>query len=213
MRVYDAEFLRRARQLTAEHDVFLIDDEVFAGYGRTGPMWAVEHAGVTPDILCTAKGFTAGMLPMAATLTTPRIFQGFFEGSERTFFYGHTFAGNPLGAAVALEVLRVYEEERVLANIPAKAARIAAAFAELGKLPGVRSTRSLGMIGALEIVAAHGYLDASGWSVYEQALARGAYLRPLGNVVYTAPPLNIPDAELDELLAILSESVRFVLRA
>ncbi|HEY2408248.1 MAG TPA: adenosylmethionine--8-amino-7-oxononanoate transaminase [Polyangiaceae bacterium] len=213
MRTYAAEYLSAARQLASEYDIFLIADEVFAGYGRTGPMWAVEHAGVHPDILCTAKGFTGGMLPMAATLTTRRIFEGFLGGSERTFFYGHTFAGNPLGAAVALEVLRVYQDEQILQKIPAKAARIQSAFAELGKLPGVRATRSLGMIGALELESTRGYLDASGWRVYEQALRRGAYLRPMGNVVYTTPPLNIPDADLHELLGILTESVSSVLRA
>jgi len=212
MRTYAPEFLRAARRLTSEHDVFLIADEVFSGYGRTGPMWAVDHAVVVPDVLCTVKGFTAGMLPMAATLISERIFRGFFGSSERTFFYGHTFAGNPLGAALALEVLAVYADEQVLQRIPAKAARIRAVFDELGALPGVRTTRTLGMIGALEIDGQRGYLEGSGWRVYEQALARGAYLRPLGNVVYVAPPLHTPDAELDELLGILSESVRFVLR-
>jgi adenosylmethionine---8-amino-7-oxononanoate aminotransferase len=101
--------------------------------------------------MCTAKGFTAGMLPMAATVATRRIFEGFFGGSERSFFYGHTFTGNALGAAVALEVLRIYEEELVLERITAKAARIEQAFSALGELPSVVATRSLGMIGALEL--------------------------------------------------------------
>jgi adenosylmethionine-8-amino-7-oxononanoate aminotransferase len=210
MRIYDAEFLRRARALTLEHDVFLVLDEVFAGYGRTGPMWASEHAGVAPDMMCTAKGFTGGMLPMAATLATRRIFEGFFGGSERSFFYGHTFTGNPLGAALALEVLKVYEEECVLERAASKAQRIRAAFAEFLAIPGVVASRSLGMIGALELGGRQGYLERSGLAVYHEALRRGAYLRPLGNVVYIAPPLNIADADLDELLAILADSVRAV---
>ncbi len=135
MRIYDAEFLRRARALTRKHDVFLVLDEVFAGYGRTGPMWASEHAGVAPDLMCTAKGFTGGMLPMAATLATRRIFEGFLGGSERSFFYGHTFTGNPLGAAIALEVLKVYEEECVLERAAAKAQRIRSAFADFLAIP------------------------------------------------------------------------------
>jgi len=210
MRMYDAEFLRRARALTTKHDVFLVLDEVFAGYGRTGPMWASEHAGIAPDLMCTAKGFTGGMMPMAATLATRRIFEGFFGGSERSFFYGHTFTGNPLGAALALEVLKVYEEECVLERAAAKARRIRDAFAEFSSIPGVTTTRSLGMIGALELGGRQGYLERSGLSVYHEALRRGAYLRPLGNVVYIAPPLNIADSDLDELLTIVAESVRAV---
>jgi adenosylmethionine-8-amino-7-oxononanoate aminotransferase len=210
MRIYSPEFLQRARELTKKHDVFLVLDEVFSGYGRTGPMWAGSHASVVPDILCSAKGFTGGMLPMAVTLATRRIFEGFFGGSERAFFYGHTFTGNPLGAAVALEVLRIYEDERVLEQITAKAERIRRAFAALADLPGVVATRSLGMIGVLELKGGQGYLERGGLRVCQEALRRGAYLRPLGNVVYITPALNIADADLDELLSIFADSVRAV---
>jgi adenosylmethionine-8-amino-7-oxononanoate aminotransferase len=207
MRVYAAEYLRQMRALADRHGIFLVFDEVFSGYGRTGPMWAQQHAGVVPDILCTAKGFSGGMFPMAATFASRRIFDGFLGASERAFFYGHTFTGNPLGARIATEVLRVFRDEDVLAQARAKAQRIAQAFAEMQSLPGVRSVRSLGMIGALDLEGEDGYLQRSGWRVYEAALARGAYLRPLGNVVYVAPALNIPDADLEELLGIMRESV------
>ena len=207
MRIYDPSYLRGARELCDRFDVFLIFDEVAVGYGRTGPMWAGEHAGVEPDILCTAKGFTGGMLPMAATLTTERIFEGFLGDADRAFYYGHTFTGNPLAAAVAREVLRVYEDEQVLQRAKPKAERIARAFAEMGTLPGVSATRSLGMIGALDLEGDAGYLADTGWRVYEEARRRGAYLRPIGNVVYVAPSLNIPDDDLDALLAIVGESV------
>ena len=211
MRIYAAEFLKRARELSTKHDVFLVLDEVFSGYGRTGPMWAGSHAAVSPDLMCVAKGFTGGMLPMAATLSTRRIFEGFFGGAERAFFYGHTFTGNPLGAAVALEVLRVYQEEHVLARAQAKAERIRNAFAGFAELPGVVTTRSLGMIGALELGGGQGYLQRGGLRVYHEARRRGAYLRPLGNIVYITPALNISDADLDELLSIVAESVRAVM--
>jgi adenosylmethionine-8-amino-7-oxononanoate aminotransferase len=207
MRSYDPAFLRAARELCDRHDVFLIFDEVFTGYGRSGPMWAAQHAGVSPDLLCTAKGFTGGLLPMGATLATPRIFEGFLGLPARAFYYGHTFCGHPLGAAVALEVLRVFEEEKILERAKPKAARIGAAFEAMRGLRGVAGTRALGMVGALDLAGDAGYLARTGWRVYEQALRRGAYLRPLGNVVYVTPSLNIPDADLDELLAIVRESV------
>jgi adenosylmethionine-8-amino-7-oxononanoate aminotransferase len=212
MRIYDAAYLRRARELCDRHDVFLVADEVFAGYGRTGTRWACDHAGIAPDVLCTAKGFTGGMLPMAATLASERIFQGFLGDAERAFYYGHTFCGNPLGAAVAREVLRVYDEEHILERAKPKAACIAEAFAAMGKLPGVARTRALGMIGALDLEGGAGYLADAGWRVYAEARERGAYLRPLGNVVYVTPSLNIPDEDLDALLAIARQSVEAVVR-
>jgi adenosylmethionine-8-amino-7-oxononanoate aminotransferase len=213
MRMYPPEYLRAARALCDEHDVFLVLDEVFTGYGRAGTMWACEQAGVAPDVLCTAKGFTGGVLPMAATLATSRIFDGFLGAPERAFYYGHSFCGNPLGAAVALEVLRVYDEEGVLAGIAPRAAAIAKAFDEMAALPGVGRTRALGMIGALDLTSAEGYLARVGWRVYDEARRRGAYLRPLGNVVYVAPPVNVGEPELDELLGIVRESVEAACRA
>ena len=207
MRIYDPGYLRAARELCDEHDVLLVVDEVFTGYGRTGPMWACEHAGIAPDVLCTAKGFSGGMLPMAATLVSSRLEAGFLGHADRAFYYGHSFCGNPLGSAVALEVLRVFEDERVLDRAKPRAERIRAAFDELATLPGVASTRSIGMIGALDLAGDVDYLARGGWAVYEEARARGAYLRPMGNVVYVAPPLNIPDDDLDELLTIVRESV------
>ncbi|HVR20155.1 MAG TPA: adenosylmethionine--8-amino-7-oxononanoate transaminase [Polyangiaceae bacterium] len=211
MRTYDAELLQRAREVTRRHGIPLIFDEVFSGYGRTGPMWASEHAGVEPDLLCIAKGFTAGMLPMAATLATHEIYAAFLGDPSRAFFHGHTFCGNPLGARVAREVLAVYRDDRVLEAARPKAEILRSAFQLLGELPGVENARSLGMVGALELAGGDGYLAESGWRVYDQALRRGAYLRPLGNTVYVAPALNIPDGDLDELLGIVGESVRAVL--
>jgi adenosylmethionine-8-amino-7-oxononanoate aminotransferase len=212
MRTYDPAFLRAARELCDRHDVFLVFDEVFTGYGRTGPMWAAEHAGVAPDVLCTAKGFSGGMLPMSATLTTERVFEGFLGGAERAFYYGHTFCGNPLGAAVALEVLHVFDDEQILARARPKAPRIAAAFRSMESLPSVANTRSIGMIGALDLAGDAGYLADAGWRVFDEARKRGAYLRPLGNVVYITPALNIPDADLDELLDTVRESVEAITR-
>ncbi len=207
MRVYDAGYLRRARALCDAHDVLLVIDEVFTGYGRTGPMWACERAGIRPDIMCIAKGFTGGMLPMSATLATARVFDAFLGPPDRAFYYGHSYCGNPLGAAVAREVLAIYRDEHIIARAAPKAARIEAAFKSFAALPGVARTRSLGMTGALDL-ADGSYLGRGGWRVYEEARRRGAYLRPLGDVVYVTPPINIPDADLDELLSIVEHSVR-----
>lgn len=235
MRLYPPAYLRRARELCDRHGVLLVADEVFTGFGRTGRFWACDHAGVTPDLLCTAKGFTGGLLPMGAVVATERVFEGFLGSRDRAFFYGHSFCGNPLGAAVAREVLRVFDDERVLEGIAERARRLDAALASLASLPGVTRTRSLGLIGALDLdlpaldapagSAAHeeldaieltpdrGYLAQAGWRVYDEALRRGAYLRPLGSTIYTTPPLTIPLDDLDTLLAILVDSVRAVVRA
>jgi adenosylmethionine-8-amino-7-oxononanoate aminotransferase len=210
MRIYDPRLVAEASAITQKHDVFLVLDEVFTGYGRTGPMWASEHAGVSADLVCTAKGFSGGLLPMAATLVTERIFEGFLGEPERAFFYGHTFCGNPLGASVALETLAIYRDEGILERAAPKAELIARAFEKLRNLPGVSGVRHLGMIGALDLAGDSGYLARPGWRVYEEALRRGAYLRPLGNVIYVAPALNIADGDLDELLAIVEDSVRSV---
>ncbi|MEN8183268.1 MAG: adenosylmethionine--8-amino-7-oxononanoate transaminase [Myxococcota bacterium] len=213
MRIYEAEYLRAVRELCDAYDVFLVCDEVFTGYGRTGPMWACEHAGIAPDLLCSAKGLTGGMLPMGATLANDRLFDGFLEDSDRAFLYGHSYCGNPLGTAVAVEVLRVFEEEKVLEGVRRRARRIAAAFEAMAELAAVSATRSLGMIGALDLAGDEGYLAYTGWAVYEEARKRGVYLRPLGNVVYVTPPLTIPDEDLDLLLDVVHESVEAATRS
>lgn len=230
MRMYSPEYLRALRTLCDEHDVLLIFDEVFTGFGRTGRMWASEHAGVAPDIMCLGKAF-ASLLPMAATLATARVFDAFRGERSRALYYGHTFCGNPLGAALAREVLAIFRDEGVLAQVERKAPRIDAALRSLAGVPGVRRTRALGMIGAADLAFPEAtfmpgggsantapsdakpsaYLDEIGWLVYEEARSRGAYLRPLGSTVYLCPPLTIAEHELDELLSIFVASIRAVL--
>jgi len=213
MRFYDPAYLTAARELTRRYDVLLVLDEVFTGFGRTGSFWAADAAGISPDILCLAKGLSGGILPFAATLTTERVFAGFLGDPARAFHYGHTYCGNPLGARVALEVLRVYDEENIIERAAPKAERLAQAFTQFGRLPGVARARSRGMCAALELESATGggYLDRAGWRIYDLALERGAYVRPLGNVVYLAPALNIPDGDLERLLHILGECLELTL--
>jgi adenosylmethionine-8-amino-7-oxononanoate aminotransferase len=207
MRVYSAAFLRALRSLCDAHDVWLVTDEVFSGYGRTGPMWAVEHAGIAPDIMCVGKVFSA-LVPMAAVLASDRVFQAFRGGRDRALLHGHTFCGNPIGAALAREVLAIYRDEDVLGQVARKAPVIRTAFEKLARLPGVRRVRSIGMIGAADLDDdAQGYLGGVGWRVFDQARRRGAYLRPLGSTVYVCPPLTIPEHELAQLLGIVEDSV------
>lgn len=211
MRMYPPAYLKALYDATRETDVLLVLDEVFTGYGRTGSMWASDHAGFTPDIMCVGKAF-ASMLPMGATLASDRVYDSFRGGGpERALWYGHTFCGHPLGAALAREVLAIYREEKIVERTKPKSARIAEAFERIRRIPGVARVRSLGMIGAADLEGGSGYLDDLGWRVYDEAKKRGAYLRPLGSTVYVCPPLVIDDPDLERLLGILEESVRSVL--
>lgn len=209
MRLVPPEVLRALRRVADEIDTFVIADEVFTGYGRTGAMWGCDQAGVRPDLLCTAKGFTAGLTPMAATLATERIYDGFRaapDGASRALMHGHTFCGYPLGAAVAREVLAVYRDEAILEGIGPRAALIARELDALAALPGVRRARALGMVGAVDL-GDGGYGGAGGPRFYQAALARGLYLRPLGDTAYLCPPFNIGMAELEQLLGGFAEAV------
>ena len=210
MRVWPAELLTRLRRATERADTFLIADEVFTGYGRTGPMWACEHAGVTPDILCSAKGLSGGVLPFAATLATARIYDGFRGGKDRALMHGHTFYGNPLGAAVAREVLAIYRDEDVLGHARRNEPALRAAFEGMAALPGVLRPRAIGMVAAIDL-GETGYFGEIGWRVHEAARARGAYVRPLGNTVYVCPPLTISESELAQLCEIVRASIEEVL--
>jgi len=210
MRVYSPTLLTTLREEANRADTFLIADEVFTGFGRTGPMWASDHAGIAPDLLCTAKGLSGGVLPFAATLATERIYEGFRGGKERALMHGHTFFGNPLGAAVAREVLAIYREERILQQAEPKAAKLAEAIDDMAALPGVHHPRALGMCAAFD-VGETGYMGKIGWEISDAALELGAHLRPLGNTIYVVPPLNIGDDDLDELLHIVRKATERVL--
>lgn len=204
------DFVREVREATRAVDTFLIADEVFTGLGRTGARFAVDLAGVVPDLLCLAKALSGGLLPFGATLASERIFSGFLGAKDRALYYGHSYCGNPLGAAVAREVLAVYRDEDVLGQVQRKAPRVKAAFEHMAAtIPGLVRPRAVGMVGALDL-GGGGYFANSGWRVYEAARRRGLYLRPLGDTVYIAPALNIPDADLDVLLAGVEDSLREV---
>ncbi|HLL01057.1 MAG TPA: adenosylmethionine--8-amino-7-oxononanoate transaminase [Myxococcaceae bacterium] len=210
MQLYSPEFVRAVREATRAVDTFLIADEVFTGLGRTGARFACDLAEVVPDLLCLAKALSGGLLPFGATLATERLFSGFLGARDRALYYGHSYCGNPLGAAVAREVLAVYRDEDVLGQVARKAPKIKAAFERMAQtVPGLVRPRALGMVGAVDL-GGGGYLASGGWRVYEAARRRGLYLRPLGDTVYIAPALNIPDGALDELLHGVEASLREV---
>jgi adenosylmethionine-8-amino-7-oxononanoate aminotransferase len=215
MRTYPASYLVELRALCDRTGVLLVFDEVFTGYGRTGPMWAAEHADVSPDLMCLGKAFSQ-IVPMGATLVTERIFETFTTDRDTAFFYGHTFCGNPIGAAIAREVLAIYKEDDVLGQVATKAPRLARAMDRIAKVDGVKRVRSIGMACAADLgqdasaeesLEEAGYLGTAGWRVHAEARKRGAYVRPLGDTVYLCPALTIDDADLEELLAIFEESI------
>ena len=213
--VHPEGFLRGVREITRRHDVLLILDEIAVGFGRTGTMFACEQEAVVPDLLCLAKGLTAGYLPMAATLATGRIWEAFLgtHAEQRTFFHGHTYGGNPLAAAVGLASLDIFRDEDVLAALPAKIGRLEAGVARLAALPHVGAVRQCGLVAGVELV--HTAADAAGarpavpypWQEQRGTRAclaarrHGAILRQLGDVVVIMPPLCIDDDEIDLLVA------------
>jgi adenosylmethionine-8-amino-7-oxononanoate aminotransferase len=211
MRMHTPEVLRRIAECARAIDTFVIADEVFSGYGRTGTMWACDRAGISPDLMCVAKGFTAGILPMGATMATARIYDGFRGGAERALMHGHTFCGHPLGASVAREVLAIYRDESIVAGVAPRAKKIADVFARIASIDGVRRVRTLGSIGAADLGDVGYGGTGIGWRVADEARARGVYLRPLGDTVYVAPPLNVPMDVLDEMLEVVDESIRTAL--
>lgn len=210
MLVYSADVLRRYRELCAAFDVLFIADEVFTGFGRTGRMFACEHAGIEPDMICLSKGLTAGFLPLAATVSSERIYQAFYSRDRsRAFFHGHSFSGNPLGCAAAIASLNVFENEPVFDRI-AHIERIhRQRLSQLEKHPAVASVRMLGTIAALELKAADaGYLSDLRSKLYPFFLEQGVLLRPLGNILYSVPPYVMSPEDLNYVYDVIFEALR-----
>ena len=215
MIVHPEGYLKGLRDLTREYGTLLIADEVAVGFGRTGTMFACEQEGVSPDFLCLAKGITGGYLPLAATLTTDEIYSAFYGrvADGKTFYHGHTYGGNPLGAAVALATLRVFDDEDTLAAMRPKVARLAGWLAGMADHPLVGDVRHRGLIAGVELVADKATKRPFPWDrqlgaeVCRRARRHGLFLRPLGDVLVIMPPLAIAPEQLDEMLGIIRRSI------
>lgn len=208
MLVHPPGYLRAARELCERYGVLLICDEVATGFGRTGTMFACEQEDVSPDLLCLAKGLTGGYLPLAATLASERIYEGFLGEPEeyRTFFHGHTYTGNPLACAAALASIEAFEEERTLERLQPKIALLGELLERVEAMPEVSEVRRRGTMTGIDL-GEHDPALRLGHRVALEARERGAIVRPLGDVVILMPPLSISEAELRRLVSITAESI------
>jgi adenosylmethionine-8-amino-7-oxononanoate aminotransferase len=212
-------YVQTLRALTTEYNILLICDEVATGFGRTGRMFACEHAGISPDLFCVAKGLTGGYLPLAATLTTEEIFSAFLAPYEefKTFFHGHTYTGNPLACAAALASLALFEEEQVLDALATKIALLTERLrTDYAPLPHVADIRQWGFMVGIELMrdpvrkVPYAAAEKVGIRVCQAARARGVIIRPLGNVIVLMPPLSITTEELTWLVDVVRDAITTV---
>lgn len=220
MRIYPAKYLKRIRELCDEYGVLLIDDEIAAGFGRTGKLFAIEHAGISPDILCTSKGLTAGYMPMSLTITTDKIYNAFYDdyGTHKAFVHSHTYAGNPMGCVIALKVLEIMKRDHILEKVNENGKYLHEKLMEaLGDHPNVGEIRHIGLINAIELVADKKTKERlpsknrTGWHIFRKAMGLGLVLRPMGDILYFNPPLNIERRDLDKGIQMCKEAIESVL--
>ncbi|MCE9534477.1 MAG: adenosylmethionine--8-amino-7-oxononanoate transaminase [Planctomycetes bacterium] len=207
MRMHSPWELRAIYEVTRKHGVLFIADEVMTGCHRTGPMWAFQAAGISPDLICTAKTLAGGILPLAATLASPAIVEAFDTADrEKTFFHGHSFTAHPLACSLAAANL-----ERLRNEPPTAPARFQQfwneTFAELRGHPRVRDVRVRGTIAAIELEVPGGYLAKTAQAMRACCLEQGVFLRPLGNVLYALPPFGTREESLRRIAAAMKKAV------
>ncbi|WP_369902732.1 adenosylmethionine--8-amino-7-oxononanoate transaminase [Bacillus manliponensis] len=209
-------YLKGLRELCTTYDVLLITDEVATGFGRTGKMFACEHDGITPDILTAGKGLTGGYLPVAVTVTTDEVYHAFLGDYEeqKTFFHGHSYTGNPLGCAVALANLQLFETTNLVEQVAHKAEYVATRLKAVSELEHVGDVRQRGLMIGVELVEnketeqAYSWKERMGVKVCKRARELGMIIRPLGHVVVFMPPLASTIEELDAMIDILQQSIQ-----
>ncbi len=211
MLTHDVSFVRGVRDLCDEFGALMVVDEVATGIGRTGRMWAVDHAGVTPDLMTCGKGLTGGYLPLSAVLAREEVYEAFLgaPADARTFFHGHSYTGNPLCCAAAVANLDLMAERGTVASAARVGDRIGELTAGLVTYDGVREVRRVGTMTGIEVASVR---ERTGFAVCQAARRRGVWVRPLGDVVVLMPPLAIGDDDLDTLVGVVDESIREVVR-
>ncbi len=215
MIIQPAGFLAEVARLARAYDVLLIADEVAVGFGRTGKMFACEHEGVSPDLLCAAKGISGGYLPLAATFATDRIFDAFLgqPAEGKTFFHGHTYTGNPLACAAALASLDLFEKNDLIRAVARKARELSKLLDELRPLRHVGDIRQCGFMVGVELVADKATREPFdpkrrlGAEICMKLRARGVMLRPLGDVIVLMPPLAMERADLQTIVSALAAEI------
>lgn len=205
MIMYDDAILRTMRELTREHGILFIADEVFTGFGRTGPLFACDRAGVSPDILCMSKGITGGFLPMGATAATDAVFDAFLsDDRRRTLFHGHSYTANPIACAAARASLRLLDDTSAAQRATIEATH-RTQLASLSTHPLVTHPRVLGTIAAFDLAGDTDYLNPIGRQLADFALTRDVLLRPLGSVVYVLPPYCSTVADLETAYSVIAQ--------
>lgn len=211
-------FLSEVRKLCTEYDVLLIVDEVATGFGRTGEMFACDHEGVVPDIMTVGKGLTGGYLPVAATISTEKIYEAFYDDytNMKTLFHGHSYTGNQLGCAVALANLDLFEKEDIIANVQEKSLLIESELESLRQLKHVGDIRQLGFMVGIELVKdkttkePFPWEDRMGYKVSLEMRQRGMITRPLGDNIIFMPPLSSTEQDIKEMVRIMKEAIQHV---
>ena len=206
MRFWSADKLRGLRELCAHYGTLFIADEVMTGFGRTGPLFACEHAGISPDLMCLSKGITGGFLPMGATLATEELFAGFrSDDRKRTLFHGHSYTANPIACAAARASLALLDDTSATRRAAIERSHCAAA-GRLGATKGITNVRVLGTILAADLVVSDsGYLSSIGLELKRNAFEQGVLLRPLGDTVYVLPPYCTSEQDLKRAYDIIAE--------
>jgi adenosylmethionine-8-amino-7-oxononanoate transaminase len=206
--IYPAEYLKKVAELTRMYNIHLIVDEVATGFGRTGKMFAVEHADVEPDFMCLSKGITNGSLPLSATLTTDEVYDAFYADytENKTFYHGHTYTANPLSTAAGVASLELFEQENTLERVSGTIATLHKNMQKFRDLDIVGDVRYIGMVAAFELVKdkftkePFPFEERIGFKVYKKGLEKGLLLRPLGNIIYLFLPLCVKEDELMDII-------------
>ena len=205
IRLWPEGMLQQIRKWCDENGVLLILDEVMTGFGRTGKMFACEHEGVLPDLLCLAKGLSGGYLPLAVTMAKESIFEAFLGGEDMTFYYGHSYSGNPLGCAAALASLNIFENDKIIENLERKIEFLKIGLEKLKtKNSSISEIRQIGLISGIEISSELGIIGAQ---ICHTARKYGLLTRSIGNVIVFMPPLIITEDQIDDSLNAIESAI------